>query len=128
MDRTPHRWWMPATLALLLAGGPVLAQEAPQTAIPDPALAAEQDVSAKEAEQFAEAISALKDTQTDADQKLEGVEDPAEMARIREEADREMRWAIEETGLTVQRYQQILVAYQQNPTVQQEVMKHYRGE
>lgn len=117
------------TLALAL-GTPAVtwAQQAPKTLTPEAAMTDALAVTPREARQFAEAITALADTQAETDQKLDGVDDPAEEARIREEADREMRWAIEETGLTVPRYQQILVAYRQDPAVQRQVMKHYRDQ
>lgn len=86
----------------------------------------EQGVSTHEARQFAQAVSALKDRQADTDAQLESADDPSEVERIHEEAEREMRWAIEDTGLTVQRYQQILIAYRQDPALQREVMQYFR--
>lgn len=130
MEFRTTRWALPLATALVVAAPAAWAQTeaAPpnQQAAPASQAAAQKEVSSKEVEQFAAAVADLQTHQAETDQKLAAVEEPADMARIQEESERKMRWAIEDKGLSVQRYQEILVAYQQDPTLQQQVMDHFR--
>jgi hypothetical protein len=129
MQSHPHRFLIPAATALMVVSGSALAQGAettppqspPANQTPSPEQLSTAPVSDTEIEQFAAAALEVQTLHNQVAPKLEQAADPEELARLREETEREMRWAIEETGLTVQRYQDIFVAFQRDPEINAKV-------
>lgn len=129
MQWPTYRVIAPAALALMLGGGNALAQDgdsatpsqSPAAQTPSPEQLSTAPVSDAEIEQFAAAAVEVQTLHNDAAPKLEQAKDAEELARLREETEREMLWAIEETGLTVQRYQEIFVAFQSDPEINAKV-------
>ena len=128
MQWQPNRVLIPAAITLMFVGGSALAQGAetapqqpPRAQTPSPEQLSTAPVSDAEIEQFAAAAVEVQALHNQAAPKLEKTDDAEEMARLREETEREMLWAIEETGLTVQRYQEIFVAFQSDPEVNAKV-------
>lgn len=54
--------------------------------------------------------------------KLENVEDPQKAQKLQQQAQEDMVSAVEDAGLSVQEYNQIFAAVQQNPELQQKVL------
>jgi len=54
--------------------------------------------------------------------KLENVEDPEKAQKLQQKAQKNMVSAVEDAGLSVQEYNQIFAAVQQNPELQQKVL------
>jgi len=54
--------------------------------------------------------------------KLENVEDPQKAQQLQQQAQEDMVSAVEDAGLSVQEYNQIFAAVQQNPELQQKVL------
>jgi hypothetical protein len=136
MQWQPNRVLIPAAIALMFAGGSALAQgtepapqqqqpppqqQSPAAQTPSPEQLSTAPVSDAEIEQFAAAAVEVQTLHNQAAPKLEQADDAEELARLREETEREMLWAIEETGLTVQRYQEIFVAFQSDPEINAKV-------
>jgi len=72
-------------------------------------------ITPREIDQFAGAARKVRSIDASAQQKLDSAPSDDEKAIVRERADREMRWAIENQGMTVSRYQEIFVAMQSDP-------------
>ncbi|MDZ7804639.1 DUF4168 domain-containing protein [Thiohalophilus sp.] len=54
--------------------------------------------------------------------KLENVEDPQKAQKLQQQAQQDMVSAVEDAGLSVQEYNQIFAAVQQNPELQKKVL------
>lgn len=78
-------------------------------------------VSDDEIDQFISAANEIQVLHEDAQKKLSEAGDETQAAAMREETERSMHSAIEESGLTIQRYQEIFVAYQSDPEVNEKV-------
>ncbi|TDY04004.1 DUF4168 domain-containing protein [Thiohalophilus thiocyanatoxydans] len=59
--------------------------------------------------------------------KLEDVEDPEKAQKIQQQAQQEMQGAVEDAGLSVEEYNQIFAAVQQDPELQEEVLGDSQG-
>lgn len=116
-------------LGMILASGTAFAgsQDNITVAQAAPMQGAEQapaaPVSDAEIDQFISAATEIQVLHEDAQSKISAVEDETQAAALREETERSMQSAIEESGLTIQRYQEIFVAYQSNPQVNEKVTK-----
>lgn len=80
-------------------------------------------VSDAEIDQFITAANEIQVLHQDAQAKLSSATDETEAAELRQEAEQEMHAAIEDSGLTLQRYQEIFVAYQSDPQVNEKVTR-----
>lgn len=108
-----------AAIALGLAfTGNVFAQQEGEFA-PPPPQAPEVDVSDQQLQQFVDAQGAVSEIQQDFASRLEGVEDPEEAQKLQGEANEAMVEAVEGSGLSVDQFNEIAMAIQGNPELQQ---------
>lgn len=81
--------------------------------------APEVDVSDEQLQQFVDAQGAISGIQQDFAGRLEGVEDPEEAQKLQGEANEAMVEAVEAAGLSVDQFNEIAMAIQGNPELQQ---------
>lgn len=115
--------------ALLLSGGLMVGsvsaqseqqgEQPPSKQGPQPAT----DVSEKELDKFAEAVVELQKIEKDYSQKMGQVEEKKEAQQIQTQMQEEMRQAIEEKGLSIQRYSQIGKALKGDKEMSQKVQE-----
>ncbi len=116
-------------LGIMLAGGSAFAGSQAEITVAQaaPMQGAEQapaaPVSDTEIDQFISAATEIQVLHEGAQEKIASAEDETKAAALREETERSMKSAIEESGLTLQRYQEIFVAYQSNPQVNEKITK-----
>ncbi|NBB92005.1 MAG: DUF4168 domain-containing protein [Gammaproteobacteria bacterium] len=79
------------------------------------------DVSDQQLEQFADAQTAIMGIQQDFSSRLQEVEDPEKARDLQRQANEEMTSAVEETGLDVESFNQIAMAIQNDPELQQKL-------
>ena len=108
--------------AVLGLSAPVGAQEA-QSGQAQARAAAQQsiEVSDQQLEQFAEAQIEIAGIQQEFSGRLQAVEDPDKARDIQREANQEMTTAVENAGLDVQSFNQIAMAIQNDPELQQDL-------
>lgn len=83
-------------------------QQGGQQAAPGAQPQAEQiDVSDDEVEGFVDAYMAVQGVNQEYTQKLQEVEDPEKATELQQEAQGEMQSAVDESGLSIEKYQQI---------------------
>ena len=103
----------------LLFGAHAVAQETASTqqqAAPETI-----EVSDQQLQQFAEAQEDLAGIQQEFSARLQEVEDPEKARDIQREANQEMTTAVEDAGLNVQSFNQIAMAIQNDPELQQQL-------
>lgn len=103
---------------LLIASAAVAqesAQQAQQTA-PETI-----EVSDQQLQKFADAQTEIASIQKDFRSRLQNVEDPEKAQKLQREANDEMTTAVEEVGLDVESFNQIAMAIQNDPELQQEL-------
>lgn len=110
-------------LGMMFSSGAALAQGAPAQQPPAQQQAPATPVSDAEIDQFITAANEIQVLHQDAQEKLSSAGDETQAAAMREETERNMHSAIEESGLTIQRYQEIFAAYQSDPQVNEKVSK-----
>ena len=81
------------------------------------------DVSDEELRQFAEVQDVIAGIQQDFSQRLEGVEDPEEAHEIQTEANEEMTAAVEDSGMSLEEYNEIAMAVQSDPELRDRLME-----
>lgn len=107
---------MTLAIALAFAGSALAQEQAP------PQQQQEQiDVSDQQLEQFAEAQVEISNIQQEFSGRLQGVEDPEEAHELQLEANEQMTSAVEEAGLDVESFNQIAMAIQNDPELQQKL-------
>lgn len=74
----------------------------------------QQDVSDSELEVFAQAFKKISKIRSDYESRLREVQDPQMARELQQQAQTEMITVVEEQGLTVPRYNEILAAIQNN--------------
>jgi len=79
------------------------------------------DFSDEELEKFSEARSKVEEMSSEYSQKLEGVEDPEKAREIQTKYSQKMSDAIEDIGLSVQTYNEISRAAQNNPELREKI-------
>ena len=79
------------------------------------------DVSDQQLEQFADAQTEISTIQQDFSSRLQEVEDPEKARDLQREANEEMTAAVEEAGLDVESFNQIAMAIQNDPELQQKL-------
>lgn len=77
------------------------------------------DVNDQQLNQFVEAQGAIAEIQQDFSGRLQGVEDPEEAHSLQVEANDAMTKAVEDAGLSVEQFNEIAMAIQANPDLQQ---------
>lgn len=103
----PFMW---APLAVSADSGTDTEQEAPSA-----------DVSDEEIESFAAAMSDVQQLGQEWTQRMEETEDQEELSEMQQQAQEEMIGAIEDHGMTVEEYNEIATAAQQDPELAQEI-------
>ena len=79
------------------------------------------DVSDQQLEQFADAQMEIATIQQDFSSRLQNVEEPEKARDLQREANEEMTTAVEEAGLDVESFNQIAMAIQNDPELQQKL-------
>jgi len=79
------------------------------------------DVSDQQLEQFADAQTEIASIQQDFSSRLQEVEDPEKAQDLQRQANDEMTAAVEEAGLDVESFNQIAMAIQNDPELQQKL-------
>lgn len=102
-------------LSALALAGQAMAQEPP----PPPAAQQEIAVTDDQLVKFADAQQAIVQIQQDFSGRLQGVEDPDEAHQLQVQANEEMTAAVRDAGLDVESFNQIAVAVQNDPELQQ---------
>ncbi len=103
-------------LAFVFGSAGALAQQDPMQEPPPPA---DIDVSDQQLEQFVEAQTAIIEIQQDYTGRLEAVEDPDEAHELQVQANEEMTDAVTDAGLDVESFNEIAMAIQNDPELQQ---------
>ncbi len=102
------------TLALAF-GGTALAQDYQTEQQQQPT----KDVTEQDLEKFAKAQVQISEIQQDFAGRLQGVDDPEQAHELQVKANEEMTEAVEEVGLDVESFNEIAIAIQNNPELQQ---------
>lgn len=79
------------------------------------------DVSDQQLQQFADAQVEISSIQQEFSGRLQGVEDPEEAHQLQLEANEQMTAAVEDAGLDVESFNQIAMAIQNDPELQQKL-------
>jgi len=127
----PSRFTVTAAAALLALGlaAPAAAQDQQQTPQAQPPAA--EDISDQELEQFAEAALAVNEIGRKYASELQGAEDESAAQDIRAQAQEEMVQAVEDEGLSVQEYNAIYAAAENDDEVNsaiQALLQEKQGE
>lgn len=85
------------------------------------------DVSDEELQQFADAQAELAKIQQEYSQKLQNVEDPERATSLQRQANEEMKTAVKDVGLNVQSFNEIAMAIQNSPELQQKLSGMLQG-
>ncbi|WP_440997486.1 DUF4168 domain-containing protein [Arhodomonas sp. SL1] len=96
-----------AALAAFLAGGSVHAQNENQQAA--------EPVNDAQLERFSEAMGEIQEIRQDYSGQLEGVQDQEKARELQQQANEEMVQAVEDTGMSVEEYNNISQQLRQNP-------------
>lgn len=109
--------------ALLMAAGTsqVSAQEAAPTTQPAPAVQAA-DISDKKLEKFADSLGEIMEIREDFTAKLEKTGDPAEAQQLQQEANEKMMNTVVENDLSIEEYNAINQAVQNDPQLRDRVI------
>ncbi|MCQ4322926.1 DUF4168 domain-containing protein [Stutzerimonas stutzeri] len=111
--------------ALLMAAGAsqVAAQEASQPQAPQAAPAMQaSDISDKELEKFADSLGEIMEIREDFTAKLEKTGDPAEAQQLQQQANQKMMETVENNDLSIEEYNAINQAVQNNPQLRDKVI------
>ena len=81
----------------------------------------EVDVSDEEIQSFAAAMIDVQELGQEWTQRMQETEDQEELSQMQQEAQEEMIGAIEDHGMTVEEYNEIATAAQQDPELAQEI-------
>jgi hypothetical protein len=73
-------------------------------------------------DKFKDAFAEVNNIRKSFSGKLENVEDPEKAQKLQQQAQNDMIDAVESAGLSVQEYNQIFAAVQQNPELQKKVL------
>src|SRR5690606_36704732 len=111
-----------ATFAALLLAAPPAAVMAQQAAPAAPAPA----VTDADIEHFANAVLAVDEIRQTYEKALATTDDQGEKTSLQQEAQEKMVDAIEDEGLTVERYQVVAQAVQSDPAMWEKVQQHLR--
>lgn len=85
------------------------------------------DVDDESLSKFKDAFGDVNSVRESFEGKLEDVEDPEKAQKIQQQAQQEMQGAVEDAGLSVEEYNQIFAAVQQDPALQEEVLGGSQG-
>ncbi|WP_110619743.1 DUF4168 domain-containing protein [Thioalkalivibrio sp. ALE21] len=93
-------------------GGAPMQQEAPEV-----------DLSDEDIDTFVEAFVGVQEVREDFSQRLQEAEDETEAQQMQQEAQDEMVAAVEDAGMTVEEYNEVAMALQNDPELMQEVQQ-----
>jgi hypothetical protein len=124
MNRSPTAFLSAAILAAGLAAAPVMAQTAAPAQAPAPAQPTAPAVQPSEAQlqKFAQASQKVAVVAEEYQPKLHAASDDNARQQVMQEADEKMVQLVRADGLTVDEYNGISVAIQQDPQLRQRVM------
>ena len=111
--------------ALFMAAGASLAsaQEASQPQAPQAAPAMQaSDISDKKLEKFADSLGEIMEIRQDFTAKLEKTGDPAEAQQLQQQANEKMMETVENNNLSIEEYNAINHAVQNNPQLRDKVI------
>ncbi len=108
--------------AVALATAPAFAQNSQQSQMPSAAPKAE-SISESELEDFAEARADVLEVQQSYQGKMQQAQDPSAQAEMRQQANQEMAAAVEDSGLSINEFNQINRAAQSNPQIAQKIQQ-----
>lgn len=111
--------------ALFMAAGASLAsaQEASQPQAPQAAPAMQaSDISDKKLEKFADSLGEIMEIRQDFTAKLEKTGDPAEAQQLQQQANEKMMETVENNNLSIEEYNAINQAVQNNPQLRDKVI------
>lgn len=109
-----HTFMLIAFSLAMVVGGNAIAQQSQMQQQP-----AQTDVSEQELQQFAEAQVQISEIQQDFAGRLQNVEDPEKAHELQIQANEEMTDAVEGAGLDVESFNNIAMAIQNDPELQQ---------
>ena len=125
MSMLNTRFVSASLLALLMSAGAsqVSAQQAsqPQTQQAAPAMQAS-DISDKKLEKFADSLGEIMEIRQDFTAKLEKTGDPAEAQQLQQQANDKMMETVENNDLSIEEYNAINQAVQNNPQLRDKVI------
>ena len=85
--------------------------------------APEVDLSEEQIDTFVSAFVAVQEVRNDFSERLQGAEDESEAQSMQQEAQDEMVQAVEDSGMTVEEYNEVAMALQNDPELMQEVQE-----
>ncbi len=85
------------------------------------------DVGEQELDQFAEAFLAVQEIQTEISEELQAATDESEAQDLQRQAQEEMVSAVEDSGLSVEEYNQIAQLMNSDPEVRDGIMERING-
>ena len=116
-----------AVAALFAAGGTAVAQSAGGGAGQAPAFGEQTPATAAMTEQtvdaFVDAFVAVQEIREDFSERLQSATDEAEAQAMQQEAQEQMIQAVEESGMSVQEYNEVAMALQNDPELMQQVQE-----
>jgi len=113
-----------ALAALFAAGGTAFAQDAQGTGQPAFGEATPQTaVTDQTVDTFADAFVAVQGIREEYTERLHGASDEAEAQALQQEAQEEMMRAVEQSGMSVQEYNEVAMALQNDPALMERVQE-----
>lgn len=113
-----------ALAALFAAGGTALAQDAQGTGQPAFGEATpETAVTDQTVDTFVDAFVAVQGIREDFTERLHGASDEAEAQALQQEAQEEMMRAVEQSGMSVQEYNEVAMELQNDPALMERVQE-----
>ena len=112
-------------MALALGGTEAQAQgqQKGYSAPPPQSIQQQQNVSTEQLQNFIQAESAARNIQQQFQQQAANASSEEEMANLQRQANEQMVQAIEETGMSIGQYSQVLTAIQSSPQLQEKYKK-----
>jgi len=113
-----------ALAALFAAGGTAFAQDAQGTGQPAFGEATPQTaVTDQTVDTFVDAFVAVQGIREEYTERLHGASDEAEAQALQQEAQEEMMRAVEQSGMSVQEYNEVAMALQNDPALMERVQE-----
>lgn len=125
MTKLNTRFVSASLFALFMAAGTsqVVAQQAAQPQAPQAAPAMQAaDISDKKLEKFADSLGEIMEIREDFTAKLEKTGDPAEAQQLQQQANEKMMNTVEENDLSIEEYNAINQAVQNDPKLRDKVV------
>jgi hypothetical protein len=104
------------------------AVNAQQSAPPSSHEAPRKPVSEQAVKEFASAYASVQSIQEDYSEQLQQIEDPQQAQQLQQEAQKEMLEAVQQSGMSVNEYNQMVERMDQDPQLRQRVFSLILGE